>query len=178
MALELELKPVSHITADALGEPGQRVFYLQARRGTQTVTLMAEKEQVQALAIGVEELLAQVESRHGRGEMDEETVSPYDLLLQEPLDAAFRVGQMGLGYDEEEDLLILIIHEMVSEEGEEGATARFWATRGRMRALCHHAREVVKSGRPICPLCGQPMDPTGHFCPPSNGHNRRTDELS
>ena len=173
----LELKPVSHITTDAIGEPGQRIFYLQARRDTQTVTLVVEKEQVLALAVGVDELLEQIQSQHDRGGTDEGLVSPYDMLLKAPLDAAFRVGQIGLGYDEEEDLLVLILQEAVAEEGEEGAAARFWVSRGRMRAFSRHAQEVVRSGRPVCPLCGQPIDPTGHFCPPSNGHNRQTDEL-
>ena len=31
---ELDLNPVSHITSDAIGQPGQRVFYLQAWRET------------------------------------------------------------------------------------------------------------------------------------------------
>ncbi|HUP83924.1 MAG TPA: DUF3090 domain-containing protein [Candidatus Limnocylindria bacterium] len=32
------------------------------------------------------------------------------------------------------------------------------------------AREVVRAGRPPCPLCGTPLDPTGHFCVRRNGH--------
>ena len=173
MAPEIvELKPVAHITADAIGEPGSRVFYIQARKEAQVVTLQAEKEQIRALAIGVEELLEQIEAEHGRGRDDEETVSPYDLLLKEPLEPIFRVGQMGLGYDQDEDLLVLIIQELVAEGSESGLVVRFWATRGQMRALSNHAQMVVKSGRPTCPLCGQPIDPTGHFCPSSNGHHR------
>jgi uncharacterized repeat protein (TIGR03847 family) len=36
------------------------------------------------------------------------------------------------------------------------------------------ALEVVRAGRPPCPLCGAPLDPTGHFCVRRNGH---TEEL-
>jgi len=32
------------------------------------------------------------------------------------------------------------------------------------------ALEVVRAGRPPCPLCGAPLDPTGHFCARRNGH--------
>jgi len=32
------------------------------------------------------------------------------------------------------------------------------------------ALEVVRAGRPPCPLCGAPLDPTGHFCVRRNGH--------
>jgi uncharacterized repeat protein (TIGR03847 family) len=49
---------------------------------------------------------------------------------------------------------------------------RFWATRDQMAAMGLHVRQVAGQGRPICPLCGQPMDPEGHFCPRQNGHTR------
>ena len=32
------------------------------------------------------------------------------------------------------------------------------------------ALEVVRAGRPPCPLCGAPLEPTGHFCVRRNGH--------
>ncbi|MGH2544054.1 MAG: DUF3090 family protein, partial [Ardenticatenaceae bacterium] len=56
-------------------------------------------------------------------------------------------------------------------EGEEEADlARFWATRDQVAALGRHAWEIAGQGRPLCPLCGEPMDADGHFCPRSNGH--------
>jgi uncharacterized repeat protein (TIGR03847 family) len=38
------------------------------------------------------------------------------------------------------------------------------------RSFVERAVRVVASGRPPCPLCGQPLDPTGHLCPRRNGH--------
>ena len=66
---------------------------------------------------------------------------------------------------------------MVNEEGavidpddDRVPSVRFVATRSQMRALGEHALEVVAKGRPICPLCGRPIDREGHFCPRTDGH--------
>ncbi len=163
-----DLNPVSHITADAIGEPGKRTFYLQASQQDTLVTLVMEKEQVHALIVSIEQMLEELSKRHPAGD-DEQAISQYELTLQEPIEPAFRVGQLGLGYDEESDMLILVAQEQ-AEEPEEMSATRFWATRAQMKALGEHSRQVVQSGRPTCPLCGQPIDVDGHFCPRRNGH--------
>ena len=38
------------------------------------------------------------------------------------------------------------------------------------RSFVVRATRIVASGRPPCPLCGQPLDPQGHICPRRNGH--------
>jgi uncharacterized repeat protein (TIGR03847 family) len=164
-----DLKPVLHITADAIGVPGQRVFYLQASQDDKLVTLVLEKEQVEALAVGVGQMLEELEKRHPQSAGGMELISQYDLVLRDPIEPAFRVGQMGLGYDEEADLLIVVAQEQ-TDAPEEMSVARFWATRAQMKALSEHSMRVVQAGRPRCPLCGQPIDQDGHFCPRRNGH--------
>jgi len=164
-----DLNPVLYITADALGPPGQRIFYLQASQKDTMVTLVLEKEQVQALALSVEQMLEELEKRNPQSAGEIELVSPYDLTLREPLEPLFRVGQLGLGYDEDADLLILVAQELTDNK-DEMSVARFWATRAQMKALSEHSRQVVEAGRPVCPLCGRPIDPEGHFCPRRNGH--------
>jgi uncharacterized repeat protein (TIGR03847 family) len=164
-----DLNPVLYITADAIGPPGERVFYLQAGQGNTQVTLVLEKEQVQALAISVEQMLEELEKRRPQRASEMELISQYDLVLREPIEPLFRVGQMGLGYDEEADMLIVVAQEL-TDESDEMSVARFWATRAQMKALSEHSIRVVESGRPTCPLCGRPMDPEGHFCPRRNGH--------
>jgi hypothetical protein len=32
------------------------------------------------------------------------------------------------------------------------------------------AQELMRGGRPICPMCSGAIDPDGHACPRSNGH--------
>ncbi len=164
-----DLKPVSHITADAIGPPGQRVFFLQASQDDRMVSLVLEKEQVRALAESVEEALTELERRRPQPFGDLELINQYDLVLREPVQPEFRVGQMALGYDEESDLLIVIAQEL-TDDPDQMSVARFWATRAQMKALSEHSLQVVAAGRPICPLCNQPIDPDGHFCPRRNGH--------
>jgi len=92
-----------------------------------------------------------------------------DMSLEEPIEPEFRIGQMGLGYDAERDMVILLMQSAV-EDDDEPLRARFAASRPQMRALSSHAAQVVAAGRPICGNCGRPIDPVGHFCPQRNGH--------
>ncbi len=166
-----DFNPVSAIVADAVGRPGQRTFFLQARQGSHMASLIIEKQQVAALAASILQLLEELEREHPRLPAVDESISvPH---LQEPLDPTFRVGQLGLGYDERQDLMVLIaqaVPEVGDEQQDDLQKARFYATREQMRALSEHALAVVAAGRPDCPLCGQPIEPEGHFCPRTNGH--------
>ena len=148
-----DLNPITHITAGAVGEPGNRTFYVQARQGSQLVTLLCEKQQVAALALGVEQLLEQLAEKDPKLAQTIDMVLEVNMELEEPLDPAFRVGQMGLGYDEERNLLVLVAQELLPE-GQDASTAssaRFWGTAEQMRTMAHHAQDVVASGRPDLP---------------------------
>ena len=166
-----DFNPVSAIVADAIGRPGQRTFILQARQRNHIASLVMEKEQVAALASSILQLLEELEKEHTDLPTPDEGVSVQH--LREPLEPAFRVGQLGLGYDERQDLIVLIAR-AVPEAGDEPQgqepKARFYATRAQMRSLSEHALQVVEAGRPDCPLCGRPIEPDGHFCPRTNGH--------
>ena len=168
-----DMNPVTHITAGAVGPPGKRVFYLQVTQDLERITLLCEKQQIEALAVGIEQFVEELQQKHPDLPEATDYFDRYKMALEEPLEPLFRVGQMGLGYDEDTDLLVLVAQEVVTEEktAEEAAAARFWATRSQLRALGKYALEVVQKGRPICGNCGQPMDPEGHFCPKSNGHS-------
>lgn len=170
-----DLKPCSRITVGAIGPAGDRTFYLQGVQGRTVVSLVLEKQHAQALAIGIDELLEEVEEKYPQDV--EEEPARRDMSLLDPVSARFRVGRLGLGYDQEENLLVLFAQELLTEEEaqrREPAVGRFWATREQMAALSAQAKKVVAAGRPICALCGNPIDPDGHFCPPSNGHNTAT----
>lgn len=164
-----DLDSVQRITAGAVGPRGQRIFYVQARRGSRLITLAAEKEQVRALADAISRLLDSLAEKNPRLATSDDLLVT-DMSLEEPLDPEFRVGQMGLGYDAERDLVVLLIQGVSDDEEGEAQTARFSASRPQMRALASHASQVVAAGRPICGNCGRPIDPAGHFCPQRNGH--------
>ena len=49
---------VNAITVDAIGEPGQRVFFLQAKDENQSLTFILEKVQVESLSVAITRLLS------------------------------------------------------------------------------------------------------------------------
>jgi uncharacterized repeat protein (TIGR03847 family) len=162
VSTSFEMPQVDALTTGAIGLPGQRVFYLQARQGDHVVSLRLEKTQVAALVTYLDALLADLPTPDDL---------PADLELVEPVVAEWVVGSLGVSYDEEADRIVLLADELV-EEGEEGASARITATRAQIAALAVHGAEVVAAGRPPCPLCGQPLDSEGHMCVRLNGHRQ------
>jgi uncharacterized repeat protein (TIGR03847 family) len=167
---EIEFDPVDQITVGAVGEPGERTFMIQARRGVDTTTLVLEKAQVVALARETFELL----SRVGFPERSETQEAEE---LDETHEPMWRVGTIAIAYEEERDLIMVECRELVPEEEEMGERARFWVTRSQFVGLGRRGLEVAAQGRPTCPYCWQPMDPSGHFCVATNGHGRGRDEV-
>ncbi|HEX9124379.1 MAG TPA: DUF3090 family protein [Actinomycetota bacterium] len=180
----MELERVDRITTGAIGEPGSRTFYLQARVGLDLITVVVEKQQVELLAASILELLSRIDRETGTEPSDEELEE-----LEEPVEPRFRVGRLSIGYDEEQDLILLELEEVVPEEEEgeeeeaesegvptedlpEPERIRLWATREQMLALSRHGATVAARGRPLCQFCGNPIDPEGHTCPAMNGHSR------
>src|SRR5439155_7479959 len=171
----VEIGPVDRITADALGEPGMRTFYLQARAGDELVTVVVEKEQVVLLSQSVLELLAEVP-------LETAPLDETELALGEPVDPLFHAGRLSIGYDPDDDRFLLEVTELEPDDedeedtGDEGSglvdddplalalegepeTIRLWASREQMLALSRHGAEVAQRGRPTCRFCGNPIDP-------------------
>ena len=166
----LDLNPVDYMIPGAVGEPGKRVFYLQARKGRRLITVVCEKEHVAALTVAAERLLLALAG----GEADaapEPDPATMSVALEYPLEPLFRVGQINLGYDEIAKRVVIIAVESL-EEGDESTPSmvRFWVTPAQIRAFGIRGQELVAAGRPTCAMCGQPIDPEGHFCPRRNGH--------
>jgi len=193
MSPSFELDNPDHFTAGAVGEPGQRVFYMQARQSGQLLTLKCEKEQVRALGEYLATLLA--------GLPEAGSAAPSEATLLQPVEPAWAVRSIAAGYDTDSDRVVVEAHELVdeaddasaegeatpeseaiaeaeakaAEEGEaaaedEGARARFLITRAQAAAFVERVQELMEAGRPECVLCALPIDPAGHVCPRSNGH--------
>ena len=169
MGESFDLDAPDHFTAGAVGVPGERLFYLQARQRRRLVTLKSEKEQVRGLADYLAGLLVRHPGAAGS--------APHDLDLIEPVDPAWTVGSLAVGYDEQRHRILVEAGELLEEEeGDVGhvegepAVARFRITRVQATAFVERARALVRAGRPLCPMCSQPKDPDGHVCPRSNGH--------
>lgn len=166
-----DLNPVDRITTDAIGEPGQRVFYIQARKGRRLVTVICEKEHVAALARATDQVLLSLADNDADAVVEPDPAIKGGMDLEYPLEPIFRTGQVNLAYDQVSERLVVIAYELLdAEDVSEPSVARFWASRAQMRAFSIRGQEVVASGRPICAMCGEPMDPAGHFCLRKNGH--------
>jgi len=169
MSSSFEMPEVDHLTTGAIGEPGQRIFYLQAASHGQVVSLRLEKSQVAALVAYLVGMLADMPAL---GEPAPGDPMPGNSGLVEPVVAEWVVGSLGVSYDEDADRVVLVAEELV-EEGEEGARIRIAATPNQVAALAARGADAVSAGRPPCPLCGQPLDPEGHTCARLNGHKTR-----
>ena len=166
---EREMTP-QVFTTGYTGTPGHRAFYLQARTESDTLTFELEKAQVSVLAEKLGELLLMIDR--------EDTISGAQPVRDPALETdltepEWRVGTIGLAYDEDTDVVSLLIEPSSGDEeaDEDTDTVRFLLRRDQVRAFILHAMAVVAEGRPLCQLCGLPMDPEGHACPASNGHH-------
>jgi len=179
----IELDPVDELGAGAVGEPGQRAFYIQARGEAGQLTVLVEKEQVALLATEAVAFLDRIADQYPEAPI---SLPASAAELHEPTVPLFRARLIGLGFDPERELVLIELREKSSDdEGdtsigeafgdsddgdddddeEEGYVARLYATRPQVRAMAARGAEAVAGGRPLCPLCDMPMDPAGHRCP-------------
>ena len=148
------------------------------------MSVALEKVQVAALAQRLGELLEELERRGIEDAAEIEGEVGDTAALDEPLNEAFRVGTLSLGWDTGDELVILEARELDRGGGRRGGRERRTTTRTRTaptssgcasrrprrRRFVARAVRVLAAGRPPCPLCGQPLDPQGHLCPRRNGH--------
>jgi uncharacterized repeat protein (TIGR03847 family) len=183
----LELKPASRIQIGAIGEPGNRIFFLRAAGAEGEIALRCEKFQVEALAARLDELLSGIASELGKPRRTD-----YESLVEEIEEAEtpegfdWTVAELGIGYDPEDDLILVVARSVETEEagggdtsvlepGDEagGEEARIWITRGQAEVLALQGAAVVAAGRNLCPFCTLPIDPgEEHDCFARNGHKK------
>ena len=165
------------VVIGTVGRPGARTFYLQVRDSTQVMSAALEKEQAALLAEKVDEILDRLREVEGN-RWSVPTSTPVELVDNDPLDAVeeqFRAGAIGIGWDPATAQLILEAHplpegdeldEDLAEEppAPDAEMMRVKMPVGTARAFARRTREVVNAGRPLCTLCGLPIDPEGHTC--------------
>lgn len=183
----MDLGVVDRITADAIGEPGMRTFYIQARAGEHLITVIVEKEQVELLARSVLELATDAIPDEPPDDVPDDADTDEALTLEDPVDPRWRAGRLSIGFDDEQDRFLLEIDEYVPEVEdddeddprslltEEPESISLWASKEQMLALARHSTVVAARGRPRCQFCGNPIDPEGHVCPATNGHRKPRD---
>ena len=163
-----------------IGLPGTRTFYLQVRAGTQIVSIALEKQQAALLGQKIDEILDQLITLEGNP-FSVPTSTPIELVDNDQLEAVdeqFRTGVMSLGWDPTTAQVVIEAHPITTVDADDNDE---WLEEdnanepemllvripvGTARAFAMRTREIVGAGRPMCPLCGYPMDADGHLCPP------------
>lgn len=173
MAEQHSFENVTELNAGARGVPGNRTFFLLAGDSGRWVRVWLEKTQLAALGETIDQLLAQ--QAHGDLRPDWAAADPAQLLTNgEPMSSPaseFQLGRLGVAHDPQRDLLVVVAQEATPSRP---VTLQFWATKLQMSALSKRIQEVVSQGRPLCPLCGQPME-DAHVCVRTNGHHKVTE---
>jgi uncharacterized repeat protein (TIGR03847 family) len=167
-----------------IGEPGNRTFFLQARDGGRVISVTLEKAQVAVLAERLGRLLVELD-RRGIVEDRPAPIEPDELPLDEPLNEAFRATTLTLGWDgdteriliearapgeDDEEVNVESLVEVDDDDEDGPDLLRVRLSADAARSFVERAFRVIRSGRPPCPLCGNPLDATGHICPRKNGH--------
>lgn len=168
--------------AGTVGEPGDRTFFLQAVHESRVISVALEKQQVAILTDRIDTLLDEI-ARRFNTDVPPRTRTVRDLSpLITPIDAEFRVGTMGLGWDADAQSVVVellavtdgeIDESIVLDDADEGPDAvRVFLSTDAARAFAARSLRVLSAGRPPCPLCGEPLDPAGHLCVRTNGYHR------
>ncbi len=182
-----DFDPPDRFVVGTVGPPGQRTFFLQARGGRRLISCSCEKEQVSVLADRVNDLLDQFAG----GDPAENGAGPEDTApLSTPIEDEFRVAALSLAWDPGRSVIIIeafdadLPEPSVEDDGavevpegflesvEARTTVRVVLQPVLARAFARRAQALISAGRPPCPFCGGPLDPTGHVCPRANGYKR------
>jgi len=170
---EVDYNDPDHCTVGVIGEVGHRLFLFYVRQGLNETTVKVEKQQIAVLASYLGRIIKEL-GRPGH--------LPDDLSFDGTEDPEWVVGTIGVSYDEELDRVVVVLEEVHEEdldelsdqdaeaEDENAHVLRIALTREQAAAFAIHATRLVEAGRPPCPLCGLPLDPSGHDCPRTNGH--------
>lgn len=177
--------------AGAIGQPGQRTFFLQVVDGPRIASVVLEKVQVALLADRITAILAELRSRDVAGAPEAEAdVLPNDddRPLDEPIGEAFRVASLTISWDGEASDITVEARSGYGDEDDESDedvddpdeipddapdgpdVLRVRLDGAAALGFARRAARVVAAGRPPCPFCGEPLNPEGHVCVRTNGY--------
>ena len=173
----MRFDPPDRFVAGTTGEPGRRVFHLQAIGGGIAATVVVEKTQVAILARRIGDMLKDL-SEGGSVSLPVALANLGQTApqLSEPFEPAFRVGTIALAWDPSVKRLILEFRDDMSEEEANEAPApindaptgpdvlRVSLSAEAALRFAEQALQLAAAGRQPCPNCGAPLDPNGHTC--------------
>jgi uncharacterized repeat protein (TIGR03847 family) len=117
---EIELETVDSLGAGAVGDPGEREFFLQARTESAQLTVLVEKEQVALLATEAVAFLDRIAEDYPEAPTEPREPAVRQAGLREPTVPLFRARLIGLGFDPEREMVLIELRERSSEDEEEG----------------------------------------------------------
>jgi uncharacterized repeat protein (TIGR03847 family) len=162
-----EFEEVTLLFPFAVGIPGNRTFFLAIGEKNNWVRIWVEKEHLQALAVAIEQLLLALSEE--KISLPWETEGP-PLTDETPTglpSAELDIVQMTLGYDEGKAAIELeVLRSGAQEENPLEVHGR--VTLAQLKKFGRQAAKICAAGRPLCPVCGGPIDPEGHTCPKEN----------
>ena len=154
---------VQRFRAEALGEPGQRRFRLIVVVNDETHIIWMEKQQMQAPGLAIGQILEQAP-----GSGPDTSSGDIPGRFDETTNNQFRLGRVELGFDGVGASIFMHVFDIQEDETDQGLNLQF--SRSQARELIREAAALAAAGRPMCPMCGQPMEAGGHVCPEQNGH--------
>lgn len=160
---------VDAVDAEAVGPPGQRTFRLRARVADSYASLWMEKEQLVTLGRSFSQVLAERSRLRGQPATNVEEMGNFP----QRADVDFQIARLGLDFDQEQERLVVLADDGAALERGDSPTFRMEMDRAQTLSVIKRIEQVVAAGRPLCPLCRQPLNAPGdlHFCPPTNGHS-------
>lgn len=160
-----EFTQVTKFTPETFGEPGMRTFRINVDSGSSTATIWLEKEQLDKLSEAMKQLAEET------SEVNEVIASPPTEVEAAGLTTLdFKAERLAFGHNPETNMFIIDAHDL--EDDLEEPTVRLWLTRAMIIEFAKTGLKIVKSGRPLCPLCVNPINSDGHYCVRKNGHRR------
>lgn len=192
-----DFDPPHRFVAGTVGPPGQRTFFLQAREGRRLISASCEKEALAVLADRVLDVLDDFAGEAG----NDASAAAYldDDALDTPIEDEFRVRTIALGWDPGRVRVVIEarpdggddpsdtdgdadldgdaetaaeLARLLNPEALVGEGLRVTLPPAQARAFARRAQNLIRAGRPPCPFCAGPLDPSGHICPRANGYRR------
>ena len=172
--------------AGTVGIPGERTFFVQVTSTGSSHTIAVEKNQVETLALRLGEMIKDLRRSAiaSRDELDLHLPKD-DAPLEFPLNEEFRVGIIGLMWEEDIQRIVVEFQAIADSEITELLTADealliedapdllvVHLRIAQARNFAARSSALVASGRQPCLFCGLPIDPQGHLCPRANGYRR------
>ena len=178
----IEFQEPARFTVGTVGQPGERTFFIQVEDGSRLISVALEKSQVQALAERLLFMLKEIKQVVPTFKL--KVLPRDDNPLSSPIEEEFRVGVIGIAYDQSSELIQIDLQAVADEGNDESEFVdvddlssdrdilRVSITPHEASRFAKRAMTVIGAGRLPCPFCGGPIDSRGHLCPRANGYRR------